>query len=332
LHLTEGQFGLSSRDALNAVRELVSNPRYLKPKSPPLSLPGVDGVRIFVLGPPENETWLMQARPSSQPGEVYQEDTAAPFQLDADESLASALMASSERPLDALEYRRSEFYQPFTGNHRVSAEIVKARTDVYSFFHDHYGFREDADGRWRRIDLDWMGAAESLALKLDSATNNTSLVLAIELQASQRILLFPADAQVGNWKSWHEGGWSQQNGLARGETLSAEDLLKRTVLYKVGHHGSHNATLREQGLEMMTSPELTAMIPVDETWALARKPYPWKMPFDPLYAELVRRTGSRILRSDARRVKPERPNAAWREFEKRSRIHELFVELDVRDD
>jgi hypothetical protein len=112
------------------------------------------------------------------------------------------------------------------------------------------------------------------------------------------------------WKSWHESGWSHQNGLARDETISAADLLQRTVLYKVGHHGSHNATLRQQGFEMMTSQELITMIPVDETWALARKPYPWTMLFDPLYADLMRRTGSRILRSDVGPgVKPDHPNA-----------------------
>ena len=58
-------------------------------------------------------------------------------------------------------------------------------------------------------------------------------MLAIELMATQRVLLFAADAQVGNWLSWHEGGWSEVNGLGRGETLTAEDLLRRTVLYKV---------------------------------------------------------------------------------------------------
>ena len=47
--------------------------------------------------------------------------------------------------------------------------------------------------------------AGRLALQLDSDTNNTSLVLAIELIASGRVLLFPGDAQVGNWLSWHEG-------------------------------------------------------------------------------------------------------------------------------
>ena len=68
-----------------------------------------------------------------------------------------------------------------------------------------------------------------------------------------------------------KAGWSTDNGLDQGEDpILARDLLARTVLYKVGHHGSHNATLRAQGLELMTSAELTAMIPVDEEWAHAR--------------------------------------------------------------
>ena len=35
-------------------------------------------------------------------------------------------------------------------------------------------------------------------------TNNTSLVLAIERIADGKVLLFPADAQEGNWLSWHD--------------------------------------------------------------------------------------------------------------------------------
>ena len=46
--------------------------------------------------------------------------------------------------------------------------------------------------------------ASDLALQLDSVTNNTSLVLAIERIADGKVLLFPADAQEGNWLSWHD--------------------------------------------------------------------------------------------------------------------------------
>ena len=66
-------------------------------------------------------------------------------------------------------------------------------------------------------------------------------------------------------------------------TVTPDDLLARTVLYKVGHHGSHNATLREKGLELMTSRELAAMIPVNRETA---KKMDWKMPFPSLFQRL----------------------------------------------
>ena len=67
-------------------------------------------------------------------------------------------------------------------------------------------------------------------------TNNSSLVLAIELVASGKVLLFAADAQTGNWSSWAGVNWDDH-------TVHTDDLLARTVFYKVGHHASHNATL-----------------------------------------------------------------------------------------
>ena len=115
-----------------------------------------------------------------------------------------------------------------------------------------------------------MNAAEGLALKLDSDTNNTSHALAIELIDSGRVLLFPGDAQVGNWLSWDSLEWqvNDRNGVPSKVTVPS--LLARTVLYKVGHHASHNATLREKGLELIESPELVAMIPVYEEQAHAQ--------------------------------------------------------------
>jgi hypothetical protein len=43
--------------------------------------------------------------------------------------------------------------------------------------------------------------------------------------------------------------------------------LKRTNFYKVGHHGSHNATLKEHGVDQMDALK-AAIIPVDEKEAL----------------------------------------------------------------
>ncbi|WP_353815117.1 MBL fold metallo-hydrolase [Agromyces sp. SYSU T00266] len=65
------------------------------------------------------------------------------------------------------------------------------------------------------------------AVALESAVNNTSLMLVFEI--GEAVLLFPGDAQWGTWKV------NLDDDVRR-------DLLARTTFYKVGHHGSHNAT------------------------------------------------------------------------------------------
>lgn len=70
-----------------------------------------------------------------------------------------------------------------------------------------------------------------IVLTLDKALNNTSLILLIE--AAGRRLLFPGDAQIENWSYSLSGPGSSDELRAK---LSDLDL------YKVGHHGSRNAT------------------------------------------------------------------------------------------
>ena len=83
-------------------------------------------------------------------------------------------------------------------------------------------------------------------------------------------------------------------------TVRAGDLLSRTVFYKVGHHASHNATARGQGLELMSrEDELTAFVPVDRAVALNRNPKgSWRMPAVKLYRRLLERCQGRVVRSD----------------------------------
>jgi beta-lactamase superfamily II metal-dependent hydrolase len=67
----------------------------------------------------------------------------------------------------------------------------------------------------------------AVAVALEKAVNGTSLMLMIETPRS--FLLFPGDAQWGTWN-------------AAIEDTEWATLLERTTLYKIGHHGSHNAT------------------------------------------------------------------------------------------
>ena len=63
--------------------------------------------------------------------------------------------------------------------------------------------------------------------------NNTSVILLI--QAGDRRLLFCGDAQIENWE------YALSFAPDRKAIL---DLLREVDLYKVGHHGSRNATPR----------------------------------------------------------------------------------------
>jgi hypothetical protein len=154
---------------------------------------------------------------------------------------------------------------------------------------------------WRRIDDIGMFAATELALQLDADTNNTSLVLAIRLPGG-KVLLFPGDAQVGNWESW-------QKVVLPDQRITVNDLLAATAVYKVGHHGSDNATLSELGLERMTAPELLALLPVDEDVAHNNKGW-LRMPFIPLMNRLHVKTRGQILRVDHEVPHPETDLAA----------------------
>lgn len=318
---------ISTRESRDKVKAYIkaNSPKYLEAKKRPQEIPGVDGVRVFVLGPPRDEEYLLRASPSKRNPEVYHG-----VHLRGEDSLAAALATASDTQMDDGTEERC---MPFAGNHRISLEQVRCNPELYEFYHHHYGFIAGDENEWRRIDMDWQNSADSLALALDSATNNTSLVLAIELVHSKKVLLFAGDAQVGNWLSWHDGGWTDKEGLGQGEHITAEDLLHRTVLYKVGHHGSHNATLQEKGLEMMTSPDLIAMLPVDQKWAEARKPHPWKMPFKTMYEDLKVRTKNRILRTDTGIETP----SARAQYDAAPKVVEdgngnvLYVELQIFD-
>jgi hypothetical protein len=299
------------------VRGLADQTLYLTPGGPPITLDGVDGVRIFVLGPPEDLKLLKKSDPSK--GDVYQ----AAFAFDESMAFALASLAVG-KPADGLseeETDRVERSMPFDRTEMIAIkDALEVDDREYSKFFRSYL----RSGKWQRIDEDWLGGAENLALKLDSDTNNTSLVLAIELEGSGKVLLFPGDAQVGNWRSWHTYRWN----TASGREINAADLLRRTVLYKVGHHGSHNATLRGQGLELMESSELVALLPVDEDQARKKR---WEMPFPPLYDRLVEKTRGRILRMDD--GVPNRPpgitEKEWRKFKRRVDQNELWLEIVV---
>ena len=261
--------GASTEDALASVREMSSNLRFCLPSDAPVE-PSGTGARFYVLGPPHDEKLLRKINPSARDKETYGLAVDG-FQL---------FMAGAGTALDSNDRGR-----PFDGQYEIPFSYAKEM----AFFQQQYWTPADATDNWRLIDSDWLGGSTELALQLDSLTNNTSLVLAIEL-ADGDVLLFAADAQVGNWLSWQGLEWE-----VGGKKVTGPDLLKRTIFYKVGHHGSHNATLRDKGLEQMEKLRV-AMIPVDQ--AMAKKKHWDHMPLDELVAALNEKAKGLVLRVD----------------------------------
>jgi hypothetical protein len=67
----------------------------------------------------------------------------------------------------------------------------------------------------------------SIVRSLDKVMNNTSIILLFEINGTS--LLFPGDAQIENWSY----------ALSK---PAVRRLLSKVSVYKVGHHGSRNAT------------------------------------------------------------------------------------------
>ena len=279
----EATFAAAATDSMARVRALVKQPDYRNPGEPAIELDWLPGFRFYVLGPPRSLDAIHDTgeHGSSELYALTALRRAALQQIGAAKQAADGDDASAEAPFDT-RFRLQ----------RDDPRISHAFDATYL----------DRSQAWRSIDADWLNAASSLAIKLDSFTNNTSLVIAIERVGDGKVLLFPGDAQEGNWLSWHDDSikWEVAGSDGKKATVVAKDLLARTVFYKVGHHSSHNATAKGKGLELMTSQaELTAFIPVDRQVALGRSPAgSWKMPARQLYRSLMDKCQGRVVRSD----------------------------------
>ena len=277
----------------------------------PQKLPGV---RIYVLGPPKNAL-LNKDKPSSGVNkEVY-------FGLD------NYAMNGFVNGLIALGDADGEFDDdgsPFNEVTTISEKDAKA--DAY--FKSTYF---ESQSKWREVGEDWLNMSGALAMQLDNDTNNTSLALAIELVDSGKVLLFPGDAQVGNWLSWHDQEWEVKNGTEK-QKVTATQLLENTVFYKAGHHLSHNATLKKLGLELMKSDELVTFIPEKHDQYSG-------IPYEPLITRISKKTCGRFIFSaddnyPAEAILKKKPSSLdkeeWEQFKSALEITKEYVEYTVK--
>lgn len=241
--------------------------RYLVPGTT-VSIEGLPDIRFHVLGPPQSKTQIFKE--GKQGTDVYRKN-----------------MALNESALAAKAFLRFSGAAAKDDLPFVEEYIVKqANTAVGSGL-----LYNQAEGAWRKIDHDWLMSAGNLAIRLTSHINNTSLALAIESKG-RKVLLLPGDAEFGSWESWHLiKDW--KNASRNGKRHLVEDLLSRTVFYKVAHHLSYNGTALEKGINLMPRANMVAMAALDRT----RISDGWKktMPNPYLLTELISRTGGKFF-------------------------------------
>jgi beta-lactamase superfamily II metal-dependent hydrolase len=144
------------------------------------------------------------------------------------------------------------------------------------------GYLLDA-GEIARLKVLARGAdALAAAHKLDDMINSTSLVLVLQIGAAR--LLLPGDAEWGTWKI----------------ILANEDaraLLRGATFFKVGHHGSHNATSKTL-VEQVLPKKIPALISTQEGEGNYRNDIPLRDLLDALTARDIR-----FMRSDKPKAK-----------------------------
>ena len=260
-------FGLKGDRVRKARNRLASlgTPKYLNPGD---VIELSDELRCYVLAPPHDSKFNKL------------DDKDLTYSAVANEPLLSGLQNALAVNF-AGKSLEEDPTSPFDGDEGAPLNIAR---EASPFLRDHY-----VNENGRTIDADWLMPTSELALQLDNKTNNTSLVLAFEIIQTGHVLIFAADAQIGNWQSWQSVDFPTRK-------VTGKDLLERAVFYKVGHHGSRNATMSVGGLELMNSLEL-AFNPTDRSMA---KKVKWDdIPAKKLNDELMRRTSGRLIEGDS---------------------------------
>ena len=314
--------------------------KFIRPHQRILRIPKADGVRVFALGPPHDTDLLATLDPTgdeefglarvtrSAIGHFAAAVLAAEGKAPPDVPFASRYAAPWDPALEGDE-PDSPFFSAYYGKEGDPPASPPSSANVESV-------PEVTNPEWRRIDKDWLYASDQLALDMNDQTNNSSLVLAFEIGEEGKVLLFAADAQRGNWLSWSKKEFADGN-----KTVTAKSLLSRTVLYKVGHHGSHNGTLNGRAADGYTNlswmaegdhaREFCAMITAVRAWAETQKG--WDHPLKAIKDALLKKSGGRVFQTDTDVSKMAMVNGGsaveWKSFQERTTGTRLYFDYRI---
>ena len=233
--------------------------RFLSAGAPARLTPdGCPGLVVHVLGPSRSEQVIRDMDPPS--GQSFLRFSDQPPGEDEHEPRSKGLR-------ETTRYEQLAAHRPFQRSFTLVPPAFEAQWPGLAL--DEV-VKDAARGIMRGDDV-------ATAVALDKAVNGTSLMLMFEF--GDAFLLFPGDAQWGTWR-------------AALDDPTSRELLARTTFYKIGHHGSHNATPREFVEEVIGSGPI---------WGAAASVHPvdqWpEIPKKELMRELAERS-SRVIRSD----------------------------------
>lgn len=153
-------------------------------------------------------------------------------------------------------------------------------------FHD-YG-RKDVEKSVSDVQPDLLAAK---ARQADNTLNNQSLVVLFSFHGKQ--LLFAGDAQWGNWENFLYGG---KVGVGPNKlTDASKKILGSLDFYKVGHHGSTNATPKDALAAMREG--IVAMVST-EPGCYGKPKSGTEVPRIPLLEAIEKQTDDQLARSD----------------------------------
>jgi beta-lactamase superfamily II metal-dependent hydrolase len=218
--------------------------RYLEAGGSLKNPAGIQGLSVSVLGPPRDQKFLAAMDPPAN--QRY-------FRLSG----------GQPKPLNELK--------PFADKWKMAHDELRPESRLSN------GEDDENDNETKTFQDELASPSlDSLAFALDQAKNNTSLVTLLTYRGQQ--MLFPGDAQWGNWKFWLD-------------QPDAETILSGVTFFKVAHHGSHNATPKS-ALERMSKGKFAAMVSTQNV--------PWDtIPRPPLMDALQIQTKNRAVRSDS---------------------------------
>lgn len=211
--------------------------RYLQAGNELQNVAQIPGLSVKVLGPPRDEKFLAKMDPPKDQGYLRVNNSGSVEDANKLKPFPAKWQVAANQNLSS----------PFL-NKDEEAEMQEKLNDT---------------------------SLDGLAFALDAAKNNTSLVTLFIFRG--QYLLFPGDAQYGNWRYWLD-------------EEEADEILSRISFLKVAHHGSHNATPRD-ALEKMTPGGFAAMVSTQSV--------PWEsIPRVPLMKRLNEQTKQKVVRSD----------------------------------